>query len=237
MKKIISSLLILFFILNFVQVARADSNNSDTPVLSVTGQGEAKAKPDIAFISIAVDRKGKTASEAASVSASATQKLLDALNKAGIDQKDIETSNVNINPIYKANQPSFDGESKVIGYDATNQIQVTVRNVNDVGHIIDVVVLTGDYTIGGLTFSLEKDENSQAEALKSAVADARKKADIVATAAGKMVAGIKNITIGGEGGSIFKSVSATAVEGISTPVLPGDIMVSASVSIEYLLNK
>ena len=211
--------------------------DSDLSTLNVTGTGESKAKPDIATINISVERKGKTANDAAVTNALSAQKLIDTLERAGIAEKDIQTSNISITPIYKTSQGSFDTESKIIGYQANNSLQAKIRKITDVGHIIDVVALTGDYIISGISFDLEKDDDFEAEALKKAVTDARRKADIVASAAGKTITGIKTISIGGGSGIFSKGFAPTSADSISTPVLPGDITVSSSVSIEYILNK
>ena len=229
---VIFSILILT---SFLKVTA--ETTSDISTLSVTGVGESKAKPDIAIINISVDKKGRTASEAASTNAFATQKLIDALEKTGIPEKDIQTSNISIYPIYKTTPGGFETEQKIIGYQATNSLSTTIRKISDVGRIIDLIVLTGDYTISGVTFSLEKDDDAEADSLKKAVTDAKRKADIVATQASKTITGIKSISIGGGSTPIFKSGLGAFAEGVSTPVLPGDITVSSSVSIEYTLSK
>ena len=237
MKKLFILAVISFFALSNFAFPASAQTTSDTPTLTVTGTGESKTKPDIATLNISVERKGKTASEAASVNANAAQKLIDALERTGILEKDIQTSNISINPIYKTNTGSFESESKIIGYQANNSLQVTIRKISDVGHTIDVIVLTGDYIISSVDFSLENNDAAEADALKKAVSDARRKADVVATASEKTITGIKTISVGGIGGIFPKSLGGASAESFSTPVLPGDISVSSSVSIEYTLSK
>ena len=203
-------------------------------ILSVTGTGEVKAQPDISTISVSVTSRGKTASEAINTNASSAQKLIDALNRTGIAQKDIQTQNVSVFPIYKDKINSQNATNNVIAYEASNSILVTVRKVNDTGSIIDLISNTGDYTISGISFSLEDDESEKADALDKAVTDAKNKADAIAKSARTKIIGIKRISV--ENGFVSnKFVDAGAAA--STPVQPGDLTVSASVSVEYIIEK
>ncbi len=230
-------LLIVSLIVFYVPLAYAETTDSNLSTLNVGGRGEVKAKPDIAYLSFAVTRKGKTASEAASLNASAAQKLIDTLLRSGIAEKDLQTTNISISPVYKRDQPNDYNDYKVIGYEANNSIRATIRKISDVGKIIDIVVFTGDYTVGGVNFDIDNDDNFEAEALKSAVSDAKRKADIVASAAGKTITGIQTITVGSVGGERFYGGYAAASADISTPVQPGELTVSSSVTIDYILSK
>lgn len=225
----------------FTPIAKAvETDTTTVSTLSVTGSGESKAQPDIATLFISSTAKGKTASEATNLNASLTQKLIDTLLKMGVLEKDIQTSGLSIYPIYKQNQGGindFGDVSKIIGYQASNSVNVIVRRIGDVGHIIDSVTLVGDYTVSGINFGLDKDDTFENDALKEAVTDARRKADVVAIAAGKSITGIKTISVGNAGsGNIFKGLGI-AEASASTPVSPGELTVTADVSIEYLLNK
>ena len=203
-------------------------------VLSVTGQGEVKAQPDISTISVIVTSRGKTASDAISTNTSSAQKLINALSTTGIAQKDIQTQNVSVYPIYKDKVNSQNATNNVIAYEASNSITVTVRKVDDTGRIIDLISNTGDYTISGIGFSLEDDKSEKADALDKAVNDAKNKADAIAKSARTKILGIKRINV--ENGFVSnKFVDAGAAA--STPVQPGDLTVSASVSVEYIIEK
>lgn len=238
MKKIILVIALFVLIFNFVPKCIAEIE-STTPTLSVTGQGEVKAKPDVASLNIGITSKGKTANEATRANATLAQKLVDTLIANGIVEKDIQTSNVSVYPIYKSGDPDFyNDSSKIIGYQANNQVNATIRDIDDVGHIIDVVALAGNYTISGVNFSLDKKDPFEADALKKAVSDARRKADVVAAAAGKSINGIKKIVIG-SGVDIFNKfapLGGISDEASTTPILPGELSVSSDVSIDYTLD-
>ena len=239
--KFITILLIVFSVLFIMQTKAETSSTSVVSTLSVNGHGDAVAKPDVATINIGISSRGKTANEATALNSVSVQKLISTLIMAGIAEKDIQTNSVSVFPIYKPTRPSendFNDVNKVLGYEASNYIQAKIRNVNDVGRVIDLVTLAGDYTVNGLNFGLEKDDSFEAEALKEAVKDARAKADVVAVAAGVSISGIKNITVGTSFSPIFKSVSGVeAAASADTPVLPGETTVTQDVSIEYLLEQ
>ena len=203
--------------------------------LLVTGQGEITAAPDVSSITAQSVSRGKNASEAVSINSSQTQKLINALTSAGILSKDIQTLNISVYPIYKDKINSQNITNNIIAYEATNNIVVKVKKVDDTGKIIDLISNTGDYTISGVSFDLEDDENEKADALNEAVSDAKSKADAIAAAARTKVIGIKKI-IADNGYVSNKSFDAGFAPS-STPVQPGDLTVSASVSIEYIIEK
>ena len=235
-KNIIFSVFIVLVVLNIFPFTSNAEVESSNPTLSVTGFGESKAKPDVATLNLSVTTKGKTAGEAGASNSASTQKLIDALLRAGIAEKDIQTSNISITPLYKQSQPSGDDDFKIVGYQAINELQAKIRKIGDVGRIIDIVVFTGNYTIQGVSFGLEKDDDFQAEALRKAVSDARRQADIVANAAGKSITGVKSINVGG-GGNINELIAGSKSADFATPILPGELTISANVSIQYFLDK
>ena len=237
--KLVIKLLIIGLLVFCIPLAYAESTDSNLSTLNVSGRGEVKAKPDIAYLSFGVTRKGKTASEAASLNASAAQKLIDTLLRSGIAEKDLQTTNINISPVYKRDQPNDYNDYKIIGYEANNSIRATIRKIADVGKIIDIVVFAGDYTVGGINFDIDNDDSFEAEALKNAVNDAKRKADIVAVAAGKTITGIQTIIVGSAGSERFYGgyPSAGIASDSSTPVQPGELTVSSSVTIDYILSK
>lgn len=232
-KQIITLIVICTILFNGISKAQTDC---DLSTLSANGSGEVKATPDIASISVGVLTKGKTAADAVSANSVASQKLLDALHSSGITDKDIQTSSISVYPMYKNSPQGFDDQNTIIGYQANNQLTATIRKVADVGKIIDSISLAGNFSVGGVNFSLDNDDAFQSEALAKAVSDARKKADAVAKAAGVTITGVKNINVDSFGAP--KIFGAAADAGVSsTQVLPGDVTVSASVNIQYLLSK
>lgn len=229
---------IFLFLFLFVLIMPSFAQQvSDLSTLNVSGSGTIKAKPDIANLSFGVLTKGKTANEAIRLNALAAQKLIDALIRAGIVEKDIQTSSISVNPLYKRTPQFDDLENTIVGYEATNYLNATIRKVQDVGNIIDLAVSTGDYTVNNISFSIDKRDAFEEEALRKAVSDAKLTAEIVASAANKTISGIKNISVNSSGPVGFEGFAASAEKDVTTPVLPGDLTVSESVSIEFTLNK
>lgn len=233
--KIFISSLIFLLINNFLSVKAEETTIS---TLSVNGFGESKAKPDIATLNITSSAKGKTANEATRLNSIATEKLIDTLIKLSVNENDIQTTNVSVFPIFRPTKPGendFDDINKILGYEASNSVLVTIRNINNVGQIIDAVSVAGNYIVSGVNFGLDKDDSFEADALKKAVADAKRKADVVAAAAGKAIIGIKNISVGGGENKIFAGGFADTAS--ATPIQPGELTITESVSIQYIIEK
>lgn len=234
--KLKTILLTILGIISLTTIANAQTTcDLCDSTLLVTGQGEVIAQPDVSTITVQSTSRGKNASEAVNTNASQTQKLINALTRSGIAEKDIETLNVSVYPIYKDKINSQNATNNIIAYEATNSITIKVKKVDNTGSTIDLISNTGDYTISGIDFSLEDDKSEKAEALDKAVSDARNKADAIASAARTKITGIKRITA--DNGFVSNKIFDAGIASSPTPVQPGDLTVSASVSIEYIIEK
>ena len=167
------------------------SSESELSTVSVSGIGKSSSQePDLAEFSITIRTEDKTAQGATSKNADLSQKILNTLESKGIPKSDIKTASFSVNPEFDFK----DGESKIIGYVATNVLSVE-SVASAVGSIIDSVT-TEDVSVGGINFKL-KEENQikkEKEALENAVKDARTKADIISMAAGVSIIGVKSIS-------------------------------------------
>ena len=220
------------------------------PTLNVTGVGKSSAKPDIAYLTIGVIATGKTANEAQSKNSEMASKLVDLL-KSTIAEKDIQTSQLNIQQIYKQrdyrNQGNNEEEEltpKVIGYKSSNFVNVTAREIDKVGKLIDQITQAGDYLIQGVQFDLnDVDKNKHhLEAIKKAMASARVQAEVAAASENKIIAGVSKIDVAQEDsyssrGMRGQVVALAATASSGTDVEPGEVLVPASVTIEYLLGQ
>ena len=138
--------------------------------------------PDQAQIDGGVTSDAKTAREASEANNAAMGKVLLALKGAGIEEKDTQTSRLSLQPQY-APQPQ-PGSSPITGYRASNRVTIRVRDVAKVANVIDVLVGAGANDIGGINFTVSQPSKHLDEAREKAVADARRKAEIFAKAAG-----------------------------------------------------
>lgn len=163
----------------------ADATEQRTPrVISVSGEGVVEAVPDIASIVIGVVTQAATAREAVSENTTATAAVLASLNEAAIEKRDIATSGFSVQPRYNY-QRNGNGEApKIEGYEARNTLTVRVRDLSKLGGILDAAVTTGSNQVGGISFDVAETTPLLDKARSEAVADARRKAEIFASAAG-----------------------------------------------------
>jgi len=164
--------------------ATAD-DKPQTPRIQISGEGEVHAAPDMAILDLTVLREADTAREAMTANNAAMRQVLDAMKEAGIAERDLQTSGINIRPRYR--HPSKDNnlkEPKIIGYSVTNSVTARVRDLKAVGSVLDKSVTLGVNEGGNLRFVNDDTASIMKEARKRAVADALDKAKTLAEAAG-----------------------------------------------------
>jgi uncharacterized protein YggE len=220
-----------------VGAVQAQSDTEDTVrSISVNGTGRVKAEPDVADISLGVTKQGDDAQSASGEAATAMEAVIAALLKAGIAEADIQTSSLSLYPVYDYNENPPDIE----GWEASNMVNVTVRDIESVGSVVDAATVAGATNVSGITFRVEDPTAAEAEARSAAVADAKAKADQLAADAGVNIIGI--ISISESGGqqpmplyyqSDTMAMGAASAEMAKTPVLPGEVELSISVFIQY----
>ncbi|MBZ3692399.1 SIMPL domain-containing protein [Phyllobacterium calauticae] len=175
----------------------AMAEEAPRPRITVTGEGEATAAPDMAIVSLVVLQEKPTAREALTANNETMAKVLDAMKKAGIAERDLQTSGFNIDPRYvypdnKQGQPPQ--APKIVGYAVSNSLSVRVRDLKKVGEILDQSVTLGVNQGGNLTFTNDKPEAIVEEARKKAVANAIAKAKTLTAAAGVEVGKVIEIS-------------------------------------------
>jgi uncharacterized protein YggE len=157
------------------------------PSINVSGEGEAGVAPDMAIVSLTVTREGKTAREALSANNRAMEEVLAAMRKRGIEDRDLQTSNFNIQPRYTQVTRTASGERpapRIDGYTVRNGLTVRVRKLADLGEILDQSVSLGVNEGGGVQFTNADPSKAIEEARVSAVKDAMARAQTLAGAAG-----------------------------------------------------
>jgi uncharacterized protein YggE len=223
------------FAMNTAAAQEAPPPKAESNTLSVSGSGDAKANPDVAYVTLGVVAQGKRAQEAAKANAASTQKVMEALKTMGIADKDIQTANYSVQPLYE-NRPNR--EPVIVGYQVSNQVQATIRKLDTVGSLIDAALDAGANNVQGVSFGLEARAKPESEALQEAVKDARRKADVLAKAAGVRIIGVLRI----QEGASFRpvpmaemAVLRAGVGGAPTPISPGELTVHANVTIVYTI--
>jgi uncharacterized protein YggE len=162
--------------------------------LDINATGEVTRVPDLATISAGVVSRGTTATSAIQQTAARMARVRDALRRAGIADRDIQTSNVSLNPdyVYANNQPP-----KLSGYSASNQVTVRFRDIASTGRILDALVGEGANQISGPNLSVEHPEAALDEARAKAVAAGRARADLYARSLGMRVARVVSVAESG----------------------------------------
>ncbi|MGE0211011.1 MAG: SIMPL domain-containing protein [Parvibaculaceae bacterium] len=202
--------------------------------MTLQGRGEVFAKPDMATVSIGVVRQAKTAREALDANTAAMQEVLASLKAQGFEGRDVQTSNFSVSPRYDY---SKDGAPpKIDGYEVSNQVTVTVRDLKKLGALLDKAVTDGSNQITGVAFSIAKPEPLTDEARKLAVKDAARKARVFADAAQVTLGPITEIAE--QGGyrppqPYAKQQMRMAAEAAPVPIAEGEQMVEIEVSITW----
>lgn len=215
---------------------QAEPDEPVTRTITVSGSGRAFMTPDIAYINIGVHTEDKNASEAVAANNSQSQGVIDALLNLGVDEKDIQTNNFSIYP-----QQEYDSEGKPTGeinYVVDNSVHVTVRDLEQIGELLDAAVKAGANSINGIQFDVDDKSEAQSEARQAAVDSAIAKAEELAEASGVTLGEV--ITIQETSGAVpvpmydlRTAEQPMMAEAASVPVSPGQMTITVVVNIVY----
>jgi uncharacterized protein YggE len=202
--------------------------------VTAPGTGKASAIPDMATMSFGVTAQAKDAKTALDQVSADAAKITDALKKAGVADKDIQTQDVSVFPQYDPNN------GKVItGYQATLSVSAKVRDIASLGKVIAAATAAGADQVNGPTFGLSEQSPYQDEAIQNAVDDARRQADAMAKASGKSVGQVLSISSAGvnaPGPISFSAADVAPGAPKSVPIQPGQLDVTANVTVVFELK-
>ncbi|SRR5579871_803638 len=218
--------------------APALADSDFPPAISVTGEASISVPPDRAEIDAGVTSDAKTAREASEANNAAMAKVIAALKSAGIDEKDVQTSRISLQPQYSNSASSRPGPSTIIGYRASNRVAIRLKDVSKVANVIDTLVGAGANDIGNINFTVSNASKLLDEAREKAVADARRKAEIYAKAAGVTLEAPLSISEGGASGPVFRGKMAmpAAMAAAPTPIAQGEETLSVSVAVTWAIK-
>ena len=205
------------------------------PAISVTGEATVSVAPDQAQIDGGVTSDAKTAREASEANNAAMGKVLLALKGAGIDEKDYQTSRLSLQPQFAANYKPSDRASGIVSFRASNRVTVRICDVTKVANLIDVLVGAGANEIGGINFTVTQASKYLDEAREKAIADARRKADIYARAAGVTLGEPISISEEGAPTPMFRGKMAAPMAA-GAQVAPGEETLSVTVSVSWAIK-
>lgn len=234
---IFTAVLLLIAALAFGTVSAAETSTDNTIVAS--GTGSVIGTPDRAQISLAVETENPNVQVAQAENAARMTKVMDALIAAGFPKESLKTTGYYIYPVYE--DTKLTPFQKVKTYRVTNTLTVTLHDVSRVGEVIDIGVANGINQASSIQFLLS-DEQSQVlrtEALKEATERAAADAKTVAAALGVSITSVKSAEIGGGYSPVlFQNYARedSVGSGVSTPIQPGDITVTATVTVTYWIG-
>ena len=202
------------------------------PAITVSGEATIAVAPDLALVEAGVTSDAKTAREASEANNAAMGKLLLALKAAGIDARDIQTSRLSLLP---QSAPNHSTPNAIVGYRASNQVTVRLHDVTKVASTIDLLVGAGANDIGGINFMVSQSSKLLDQAREQAIADARRKAEIYAKAAGVTLGAPISISEEGSPAPIqFRKMVAPMAA--ATPVAQGEETLGVTVSVSWAIK-
>lgn len=203
------------------------------PTLTAFGSGSASAAPDVAVVTLGVVSEADSAKDALSSNAADMTAVIKTITGAGVSEKDIATSGLYVEPVYSDPSKATDGRSQITGYRVTNQLTVRVRHLEASGPLLDQVIAAGANRVNGISFEISKADQLREAALKAAIADARAKAEVMASAAGVKLGPVQSVNASETGGPpVFRAAMAMK-DAAATPVMGGTQELGASATIVY----
>ena len=212
--------------------------SATSALLTVTAEGKTARVPDLAVFNAGVTSQGRTAGEALSANSADMNRVIGALKRAGIADKDIQTSQISLNPIYGQPVTQPNGmviqEPRIVGYQATNTVSIRSRDIKNFGKVLDALVAAGANQVSGPSFQLADPSSANDEARVSAIKTARARADLYARAGGMRVVRIVSIS---ESGGYAPPMYARAMkaDAESTPISAGEVEAAVSVVVQFEL--
>ncbi|MBK5922447.1 hypothetical protein CCR90_01375 [Rhodovulum sulfidophilum] len=203
------------------------------PELRVTGTGSATAAPDMATLRLGVGHEADTAAEAMALVSDDLGRVMAELQAAGIEARDIQTSGLNLSPVW--GDRSEGKRPRITGYSAANGVTVRVRELDGLGPLLDTVIGTGANTLDGLSFGLQEPGPVMDEARRAAVAEARRKAELFASASGQSLGSLVSLVEQGANQPMQMKMSFESMAD-SMPMAEGELELDATVTMVFELG-
>ena len=205
--------------------------------LELSATGETTRVPDVAIVSAGVVTRAATARAALEQNATRMERVRAALKRAGIADRDIQTSNISLNPEYRYVQ---DQPPRLVGYTASNQVNVRFRDIARTGDILDALVAEGANQINGPSLTIDKPEEAMDEARTKALGVGRARAELYARALGMRVVRLLSVSEGGGNYPVPPPMpvmmEARAQSGAATKIDPGEQKVQVTLSMVFELR-
>jgi uncharacterized protein len=237
--------MVLPFLLSFLALSAQQDpeRRQPVPALSVNGNGEVRVAPDTASVRLGVTRQAQTG-QAAQQDVNATLRtILEAVRALNIPERHIQTSQLTLFPVYAQERPEpmrEPREPRIVAYRATSTVTVRVEDLTQIGPVIDAALTAGANQFEGVQFTLRDDTQVREQALSEAVREARSKAEVIARALDVRLESVIEVA---EGGVSFipppfpgREMMAMRAADVATPISPGEVTVTANVTIRYRIQ-
>ena len=202
----------------------------------VTGQGVVSLPPDMATVGLGVRQTAETAAEAVNAVNAAVAQILERLDGLGIAPADRQTAGFWLRPVTTEERGAADGGPlRIVGYEAGNSVRLRLRDLAGLGGVMDGVLETGANSFDGLSFGLQDPAAPLAEARALAVADAMRRAEQLAAAAGLTLGGVLRITENSYQGPVVMMEAAQSRAGMGAAVAEGEVDVRAEVVMVFAI--
>lgn len=213
--------------------------HASTPTFVLSASGEVRVTPDMATISTGVQTEAATAQEAMAQNRARMNQVIAALRRQGIEERHIQTSGLNLNAVY--DYPP-NGQPRLRGYQASNQVTVQVHDLDNLGQAVDAVVAAGANQINGVSFGLADPRAAEDAARRAAVQALQAKAQLYAEATGLRIVGLRTLTESGGYSApppmpMYRLEMAQAADAGSTPVQGGELVIRMDISGVYEVSR
>ena len=238
MRRFEITILGLIFLLALALPAQAAGNDNVSKIIC-NGEGKTTAAPDVVTITLGVETRNVSASAAAAENAKLMNSTINALLSAGLNKKDIQTSQYSLTTQTEDNPvPASATRNKTPPeFVATNQVTAKMNVTENIGKVLDAATAAGSNSVMGISFDLRDPKPQMDKALANAVNDSRRKAAIMAATAGVKLGKILELSEGYGYTSSNAPRAAYSVAEATTPVLPGEMEITASVTLTYEITK
>ena len=205
---------------------------NDATLLNISAQAEARRVPDVATLSAGVVTQAADGNSAMRDNAAQMDKVMAAIKAAGIAERDIQTSGINLSPQYRYTENEA---PKIVGYQASNTVSLKVRDITKLGRVLDSLAAQGANQINGPSFEIDQPEPVYDEARLAALKKAQARAETYAKALGLRVRRIVSISESNGGG--FRPMPMMAMARgkaeMDTAVAPGETTLSVSLDVVF----
>lgn len=213
-------------------LATAAAADEAPRTLTVQGQGQVAQAPDIAVLTGGVIATAGTAADAMAQMSGQMADVLTLVRDTGVAARDVQTSALSLYPRYAERRG--DSEPQITGFEARSDLTITVRDLDQLGALLDQMVGQGANTLNGLSFALSDPKAAQQDARRAAVADARARAEVLAEAAGVALGPLLSLTEGGTSGP--RPMMAARMMEDAASIAEGEVSLSATVTMVYRID-